>query len=544
MDATTGPGPASDAALRTAWEHACTVDRRPQLLRMALVLAAGVPVFAALLSWARAELLSRFFGVGLVVEVALLVHIALLARARTPRRMLVAHWWNHLTLVAALTYLAVRADLLDVHAVGLSMFIWAPLAGYTLSRAATLGTFFVVPAAFLGSWLLHPVQHPVEVVARTVFILCLSATIGYVLMEHKRKVEWAAFRSRHDLDRANQELAASMRRLVRTQGELVRSEKLAVLGQLVAGVAPHHKTPHRAKKAAAGPQTRGLPASVLDLPGALAEMDEIERALFLALLERAMAAPTGAAAVSSRDERSTRRRLARTLSAVGIEDAQRHAEVLSELGANDDLDSLLPLLQHPGAGAVLARVDAIAALRRSAGTIELAAVRASRIVQALKRYAHPGDAGGNAVRASLADNIDTVLTLYGSHLKRGVEVVREYGDRGHVEARHEALNQVWTNLVHNALQAMDGQGQLTVRVRSDGDDAVRVEVEDDGPGIPPDVRARIFEPFFTTKGAGEGSGLGLGICQDIVQRHGGRIEVASRPGCTRFSVTLPRSATA
>lgn len=89
---------------------------------------------------------------------------------------------------------------------------------------------------------------------------------------------------------------------------------------------------------------------------------------------------------------------------------------------------------------------------------------------------------------------------------------------------------------------MDGQGRLTVRVLPVGDDKVRVEVEDDGPGIPEDVRARIFEPFYTTKGAGEGLGLGLSICQDIVQQHGGRIGLSSKPGCTRFSVTLPRVA--
>ena len=101
------------------------------------------------------------------------------------------------------------------------------------------------------------------------------------------------------------------------------------------------------------------------------------------------------------------------------------------------------------------------------------------------------------------------------------------------------LNQVWTNLIDNAVQAMDGAGTLTIRTSLDGD-YVRVEIGDTGPGIPPELRQRIFEPFFTTKPVGEGTGLGLDISYRIVvARHGGDLTVESEPGDTRFIVRLP-----
>jgi signal transduction histidine kinase len=100
------------------------------------------------------------------------------------------------------------------------------------------------------------------------------------------------------------------------------------------------------------------------------------------------------------------------------------------------------------------------------------------------------------------------------------------------------LNQVWTNLIHNAIQAMDGRGEILIETRVENGD-VEVAIQDSGPGIEPEVAARIFEPFFTTKEKGEGTGLGLSISARIVEKHGGKIRVDSRPGRTRFEVRLP-----
>src|SRR5207248_3187036 len=103
----------------------------------------------------------------------------------------------------------------------------------------------------------------------------------------------------------------------------------------------------------------------------------------------------------------------------------------------------------------------------------------------------------------------------------------------------DELNQVWTNLIHNAVQALGGKGEVVIETRVVDGTHVAITVQDNGPGVPPDVMPRIFEPFFTTKPKGEGTGLGLGIVKQIVDKHGGKIDVTSEPGCTRFTVRIP-----
>jgi signal transduction histidine kinase len=132
--------------------------------------------------------------------------------------------------------------------------------------------------------------------------------------------------------------------------------------------------------------------------------------------------------------------------------------------------------------------------------------------------------------------------MLGGKIPPGITVVKDY-DRSlpRVPAYPAELNQVWTNLMANALDAMAGSGTLTVRTARDGNCAV-VEVGDTGPGMPPEVRRRVFEPFFTTKPVGQGTGLGLDVSwRIVVNRHGGDIRVTSQPGDTRFRVLLPLS---
>jgi signal transduction histidine kinase len=139
------------------------------------------------------------------------------------------------------------------------------------------------------------------------------------------------------------------------------------------------------------------------------------------------------------------------------------------------------------------------------------------------------------------DGLDATLTMFGHKLGEGIEVVRDY-DRSlpKISAFPGELNQVWTNLIHNAADAMEGHGTLMVRTRPVGSDRLMVEVGDTGPGVPEDVRTRVFEPFFTTKEVGKGTGLGLDIAwRIVVGRHGGEIRLESEPGNTRFQVILP-----
>jgi signal transduction histidine kinase len=141
--------------------------------------------------------------------------------------------------------------------------------------------------------------------------------------------------------------------------------------------------------------------------------------------------------------------------------------------------------------------------------------------------------------SDLREGLETVVTIYQNQIKHGIELVREFEALPPVRCLPDELNQVWTNLVHNALQAMDHKGKLTLGLRRDGDNAL-VSVTDTGCGMTPEVRERIFDAFFTTKPAGEGTGLGLDIVRKIVEKHGGRILVDSEVGQgSTFTVSLP-----
>jgi len=169
--------------------------------------------------------------------------------------------------------------------------------------------------------------------------------------------------------------------------------------------------------------------------------------------------------------------------------------------------------------------------------------RISEIVRALKSYSYLGQAPVQWI--DLHEGLDNTLVILRNKLKAGIEVHRDYAaDMPSVHAFGSELNQVWTNLLDNAADAMDGKGTLTIRTRRQDPWAV-VEIEDNGPGIPPALQSRIFDPFFTTKAPGKGTGLGLSTSYSIVtDKHHGRIDVESRPGMTRFTVRLPIGATA
>jgi signal transduction histidine kinase len=151
--------------------------------------------------------------------------------------------------------------------------------------------------------------------------------------------------------------------------------------------------------------------------------------------------------------------------------------------------------------------------------------RISDLVAAVRSYSQMDRA--SAQRIDVREGLESTVTMLGHKLRGGVDVVREYGELPQIDAYAGELNQVWTNLIDNAVDAMDGQGTLTLRTRAEGDGVV-VEIADTGSGMPPDVVARAFEPFFTTKDVGRGTGLGLDIARRIVvERHGGRIDVDS-----------------
>jgi signal transduction histidine kinase len=237
--------------------------------------------------------------------------------------------------------------------------------------------------------------------------------------------------------------------------------------------------------------------------------------------------------------RKVARELAGTLETSGIPDTQTIAAELADLNATqDDAARFVAAL---GADRALAP-RAIAALtdhvylHRTASTVRHAVAQIQRIVGALKSYSHL-DQQATRTEADLHEGLETTLALL-HHTLRDIVIERRYGVLPRVPVFVDELNQVWTNLISNAQQALAGKGTIVIETLVDSGAAV-VRVIDDGPGVQTDILPRIFEPFVTTKAKGEGTGLGLGIARQIVNKHGGELRCESQPGRTVFEVRLP-----
>jgi signal transduction histidine kinase len=203
----------------------------------------------------------------------------------------------------------------------------------------------------------------------------------------------------------------------------------------------------------------------------------------------------------------------------------------------EGLESLFANLDPSVARAALVRIAASVEIANLLNEIESSTARISDLVRAIKEYTYMDQAPVQNV--DIAKGLETTLTILHHKLKRGVTVERDYEPVPLlVNSFGSELNQVWTNIIDNAIDAMAGKGELRVRTYRE-DNCVVVEIGDNGPGISPEVKPHIFEPFFTTKGVGEGTGLGLDTVQRIVKKHRGSVQVTSKPGDTRFQIWLP-----
>ncbi len=372
--------------------------------------------------------------------------------------------------------------------------------------------------------------------------------------ELERKVQLRTL----ELTAMNTELGRTLNDLRDTQAQLILSERLAGLGMLVAGVAHEINSPSAAIRGSVqslGEATsrvaeRLLVAGQLTLDaGQRAAIANYLRVVVPALAERRMLSGVAARVVAKEIREQVRALLGPMAPEPAVAAVAR--DLADAALHRDEVAAFFALAgDAPAQNAQIlaeAVLDAVY-LHRTASTIADAIRRIARIVGALKSYSHL-DQHATRAATDIHDGLESTLALFDYQL-RDIQVVRNFAALPVVPVYVDELNQVWTNLLQNATQALlamprthdaGPRGCITLTTRLDGDHAL-VTIADDGPGIPDDIKAKIFEPFFTTKPKGEGTGLGLGIVRQIVEKHGGSIGCNSTPGATEFWVRLPLEA--
>ncbi|ASV12158.1 sensor histidine kinase [Leptospira santarosai] len=335
----------------------------------------------------------------------------------------------------------------------------------------------------------------------------------------------------------NEQVIRAIENLKHTQKQLIRSEKMAALGQLVAGIAHELNTPLGAIVSSNEAIRAVLSNSWEGLLRSYSKFTEDEKSIWEKLFSKGIALREF---YDTREERVKRKKIEILLSDFGFSDTIRLADILTDLGISPDYvsENFKDLPRKEKLIVIAQNALALSGLARASFTIEKAAEKASLVIQALKEYAYKDPAETTMGPVDVRKQLETIFTLYYSKYKAQVEIVRDMPETSYVWGNAESLTQVWINLIGNALYAMSYKGKMIISCRRIPS-GWEIAIKDSGNGIEDTIRDRIFEPFFTTKPSGAGTGLGLDICRRIVEDHNGKISFETSEQGTTFFVVLP-----
>lgn len=323
--------------------------------------------------------------------------------------------------------------------------------------------------------------------------------------------------------------------LKNTQVKLVQSEKMAALGQLVASVAHEINTPSGAINSAIDEINRDYIDILNDLIVVTEALPNSKKVLYLNTCKQIIGAEK---TLTTSEVRKEARKIKKVDSIFSMMDAAFYSRLLAQVGFTaENVDEIKPLFEDELGPMVINSFHNIGMSQIHVRDIRIAISRIIQLVKALKTYSRVDNETESYT--SLKDDLENTLIILHNKTKRAITIQKEFEEVPNVKCYPGRLNQVWTNLIHNSIQAMKGSGTIIIRLKNIDEDWVSVEVEDNGPGIPEEHLSSIFDPYFTTNAKGEGTGLGLSISKEIINDHSGTIDVESEPGRTRFIVKIP-----
>lgn len=345
-----------------------------------------------------------------------------------------------------------------------------------------------------------------------------------------------------EVQKKNDELHDTLNELQRAQTQLVQSEKMASLGQLVAGIAHELNTPSGAIKAASEIIPDHLHKMFL-LYNRLIEtgLSAEAQKMLLSLVETMVYLAKEKERKSTATIREQSKDLTERLRELGISDYRQIAKELARCYLEERFDDVFALFKHSNPQMVVDFLTNCNRILISSRDNQLSVQMISKIVKALKSYSYLDQAQERST--DLNEDIENTLTILHSQIPPTIMIVRKFGDIPQITCYGSELNQVWTNILQNAIQALEEkEGIITIETLTNAD-AILVKISDNGPGIPEEIHGKIFDPFFTTQ-RGKKSGLGLSIAAQIIKKHAGTINVSSvQDEATTFEIVLPKHRT-